>query len=81
MEQAIFSGLMVFILRYRSLRSFCLENKNNPFTMKNFDKGITIKDIPSDDGLRYCLQTVSTKSLNDLLKEFSPNFGKEENTQ
>ncbi len=38
MEQAIFSGLMVFILRYRSLRSFCLENKNNPFSMKNFHK-------------------------------------------
>lgn len=70
MEQAIFSGLMIFILRYRSLHSFCLENKNNPFTLKNFGKGITIKDIPSDDGLRYCLQTVSTKSLNDLLKDF-----------
>ncbi len=26
--------------------------------------------MPSDDDLRYCLQTVSTKSLNDLLKDF-----------
>ncbi len=70
MEQVVFSGLMMFILRYRSLRSYCLENKENPNTMANFARGITISEIPSDDGHRYCLQTVSTKSLNGLLKDF-----------
>lgn len=71
MEQAIFSGLCpIFALRYRSLRSFYLENKNNPITMKNFDKGIVIKDIPVDDDIGYCLQTVSTKIFNDLLMDF-----------
>lgn len=70
MEQAIFSGMMIFFLRHRSLRAFCIENKDNAFAMKNFDKAITIADIPDDDGLRYILQTVSTKSFNDLLKDF-----------
>lgn len=70
MEQIFCCGLMVFLLRHRSLRSFCLENKGNPYTLKNFGRWITIKDIPSDDEIRYSLQTVSTKSLNDLLREF-----------
>jgi hypothetical protein len=61
---------MIFILRFRSIRSFSLENKNNPNSLKNFQKWITINDIPSDDELRYCLQTVSTKSLNNLLKDY-----------
>ncbi len=50
MEQAVFFGLMVFVLRYRSLRSFCFENKNN---------------VPSDDELKYILQCVSTRSLKN----------------
>jgi hypothetical protein len=70
MEQIFCCGLMVFLLRHRSLRSFCLENKDNPLTVKNLNRWITIKDIPSDDELRYVLQTASTKSLNDLLREF-----------
>ena len=69
-EQAVFCGLMVFVLRYRSLRSFCFENKNNPRSLKNFQKWITISDVPSDDELRYILQCVSTRSLNNLLKEY-----------
>lgn len=70
MEQVIFSGLMMFILRYRSLRSFCIENKGNPSTIKNFSRWISISDLPSDDELRYCLQTLSTRSLNHLLKDY-----------
>lgn len=70
MEQVVFCGLMMFALRYRSLRSYCLENKGNPLTIKNFQSWISISDIPSDDELRYCLQTVSTKSLNLLLKDY-----------
>lgn len=69
-EQVIFSGLMMFILRYRSLRSYCMENRGNPFTIKNYQRWITINEIPSDDEHRYCLQTVSTKSLNLLLKDY-----------
>ncbi len=65
----MFCGLMVFMLRYRSLRSFSLENKGNPLTVKNFARWITINDIPGDDELRYGLQTVSTLSLNNLLKD------------
>lgn len=37
--------------------------------MANFQKWITISGIPSDDELRYCLQTVSTKSLNKILQQ------------
>lgn len=70
MEQVVFSGLMMFIMRYRSLRSYSIENKGNPFAIKNFQRWITISDIPSDDEFRYCMQTVSTNSLNLLLKDF-----------
>lgn len=69
-EQVIFCTLMLFILRYRSLRSYCLENRNNDFTIKNFQRWITIYNIPSEDSLRYTLQTVSTPSLNLLLKDY-----------
>ncbi len=69
-EQVVFSGLMMFIMRYRSLRSYSIENKSNPFTIKNFQRWITISDIPSDDEFRYCMQTVSTNSLNLLLKDY-----------
>jgi hypothetical protein len=74
MEQIFYCGLMVFLLRHRSLRSFYLENKNNPYTVKNLNRWITTKGIPSDDELRYTLQTVSTKSLNDLLRELHQNL-------
>lgn len=57
-------------MRYRSLRSYSIENKNNPFSIKNFQRWITISDIPSDDEFRYCMQTVSTNSLNLLLKDY-----------
>lgn len=69
-EQVFFSGLMIFLLRYRSLRSFCLEHRGNPNSIKNLKQHISISDIPSDDELRYCLQTVPTKNLNMLLKNF-----------
>lgn len=70
MEQVVFCGLMIFLLRYRSLRSFFMENRDNPRSLKNFQEWITIHGIPSDDQLRYCLQTVSTRSLNELLQSF-----------
>jgi hypothetical protein len=70
MEQVVFSGLMMFVMRYRSLRSYTIENKGNPFAIKNFQRWITISDIPSDDEFRYCMQTVSTNSLNLLLKDY-----------
>ncbi len=73
-EQIFCCGLMVFLLRHRSLRSFYLENKDNPYTIKNLNRWLTIKGIPSDDELRYSLQTVSTKSLNSLLREFHQNL-------
>ena len=69
-EQVMFSGLMMFVMRYRSLRSYCLENRDNPYTIKNYQRWITISDIPSDDEFRYCMQTVSTNSLNLLLKDY-----------
>ena len=69
-QQVVFSGLMLFIMRYRSLRSYCLENENNPYAILNFQRWITITDIPNDDEFRYCLQTVSTNSLNLLLKDY-----------
>ncbi len=69
MEEIFFCGLMVFLLRHRSLRSFCKENRDNQYTVKNFGRWITIKDIPSDDEIRYSLQTVGTQSINNLLKE------------
>ena len=70
MEQVVFCSLMMFVLRYRSLRSYCLENRGNPSVIQNFGRWITITDIPSDDELRYCMQTVSTNSLNLLLKDY-----------
>lgn len=70
MEQIFCCGLMVFLLRHRLLRSFCLENRDNPYTLKNFCRWLTIRDIPSDDEIRYSLQTVGTKSLNNILREF-----------
>jgi hypothetical protein len=60
---------MVFIFRARSLRAFCLENRDNPITLKNFQRWISIKNVPSDDTMRYSMQTVSSKSLNGLLKD------------
>jgi hypothetical protein len=69
MEQIIFSGLMVFLLRYRSLRAFHFEHKDNPTSLKNFQKWISINEIPSDDQLRYCLQTIPTVDLNNFLKD------------
>lgn len=56
--------------RVKDKCSYCLENKGNPLTIKNFERWITISEIPSDDELRYCLQTVSTQSLNLLLKDY-----------
>lgn len=70
MEQVIFCGLLMFVMRYRSLRSYTLENRNNPFAIKNFQRWITISEVPSDDEFRYNLQTVSTNSLNLLLKDY-----------
>src|SRR5690606_27250962 len=74
MEQVFFCGLMVFLLRHRSLRSFCMENKDNQFTLKNFGRWITIKDVTSDDEMRYSLQTVSTLSMNNNLKKYHQNL-------
>jgi hypothetical protein len=69
MEQMVFCGLMVFILRYRSLRSFIYENRDNDFALKNFQRWLSFKGLPSDDELRYSLQTVPTRSLNKLLQQ------------
>lgn len=69
-EEILFSGLMIFLLRYRSLRSFCLEHRNNEISINNFQRWITISNIPCDDELRYGLQTVRTCSINNLLKDF-----------
>ena len=70
LEQVIFCGLMLFILRHRSLRSFVLETRSNAIAIKNFTRWIAISEVPSDDDLRYCLSTISTKTMNDLLKKF-----------
>lgn len=70
MEQVFFSGLLVFLLRYRSLHSFCQEHRGNSFSIKNLWRYLSINDIPSDDEFRNCLQTVPTKDLNQLLKSF-----------
>jgi len=70
LEQVLFCGLMLFILRHRSLRAFVLETRGSPKAIENFGKGITISEVPSDDDLRYCLSTVSLRSMNGLLKCF-----------
>lgn len=69
MEQVFFSGLLMFILRSRSLRAFTKENRGNETALKNLNRWITISDLPSDDELRYCLQTVPTSGLNFLLRD------------
>ncbi len=70
LEQVIFCGLMLFILRHRSLRSFVLETRGNSVALRNFTRWIAISEVPSDDDLRYCLSTISTKTMNALLKKF-----------
>lgn len=58
-----FTSLQVF-------KIFCLEHRNNEISINNFQRWITISNIPCDDELRYGLQTVRTCSINNLLKDF-----------
>lgn len=69
MEQIFYCGLMVFLPRHRSLRSFCLENINHTNTIKNLSRWIIINEIPSDDDIRYSLQPVTIQGLNAFLCE------------
>lgn len=70
LEQVVFCGLMLFVLRHRSLRAFVYETQNQKAVVKNFGRWIRFSEVPSDDGIRYALSTLSTKTLNDLLKKF-----------
>ncbi len=69
MDQVVFCVLMMFMMRYRSLRSFCKEHGNSEWTLFNFQKYISINAMPSDDEFRYVLNAVPTMSLNLLLKK------------
>lgn len=68
--QTLFCGLSLFLLRHRSLRAFTIELRANTKAQKNFQRWIQFNDVPSDDEMRYILSTVSTASLNGLLKNF-----------
>jgi len=68
--QTLFCGLSLFLLRHRSLRAFTMELRGNTKAQENFQRWIHFKDVPSDDEIRYILSTVSTASMNGLLKNF-----------
>jgi len=68
-EQVFFCALMVPLLRFRSLRSFCIENRDNAATIFNFGRYISITEIPSDDTIRMVLKDVQTESLNTFLNK------------
>lgn len=67
-EHILFLGILLFITRSRSLRSFVIDHKSSLESLKNFKQWIAIKHIPTDDELRYVLQTISTRTLNRILK-------------
>jgi hypothetical protein len=69
MKETLFSGIMMFLLRYRSLRSFTLEHRGNELSLDNFSCFISLSDIPDEDSFRYILEPVTTDSVNLILKK------------
>ncbi|MBK7961115.1 MAG: hypothetical protein IPK04_07825 [Bdellovibrionales bacterium] len=69
MKETLFSGIMMFLLRYRSLRSFTLEHRGNELSLDNFSCFISLSDIPDKDSFRYILESVTTDSVNLILKK------------
>lgn len=69
MKETLFSGIMMFLLRYRSLRSFTLEHRGNELSLDNFSCFISLSDIPDEDSFRYILESVTTDSVNLILKK------------
>jgi len=67
--QVAFCALMMFLTRQRSLRSFCLENRDSEWTLHNFQKWMPMHNVPTDDEIRYVLADLPTTALNDLLRK------------
>ena len=67
MAQVAFCVVMLFLTRQRSLHAFCCENRDSEWTLHNFRKWISIANVPTDDEIRYVLESVPTAPLNELL--------------
>jgi len=65
--QVAFCTLMMSLTRQRSLRSFCMENRDSEWTLHNFQKWMPMHNVPTDDDIRYVLADVPTSAMNDLL--------------
>ncbi|MBK7961561.1 MAG: hypothetical protein IPK04_10420 [Bdellovibrionales bacterium] len=74
MKETLFSGIMMFLLRYRSLRSFTLEHRGNELSLDNFSCFISLSDIPDEDSFRYILESVTTDSVNLILKKIHKDW-------
>lgn len=68
MGQIAFCTLMMFLTRQRSLRAFCLENRDSEWTLRNFQKWMPMHNVPTDDEIRYALSELPTAALNGLLR-------------
>ena len=75
MEQVFFCGLMLFVLRYRSLRSFCLENKITTLHLETFKDGSQsmpfLAMIRSDIACRQYRLEASIRLYNNFMRKVS----------
>jgi hypothetical protein len=69
MGQVTFCTLMMFLTRQRSLRAFCMENRDSEWALHNFQKWLPMQNVPTDDEVRYVLADVPTSAPNELLRK------------
>lgn len=69
MQHVVFAVILLFIQRQRSLRAFCFENQRGPFLAWNLEKWFPNFKIPTDDSIRYTLETIPTGNINRFLKD------------
>lgn len=79
--EVILSGICLFLFRYPSIRSFVKEFRGNEVALANLNEFFTLKDVPSDDELRYALSHVPTSFFNRTLRSLHQRLERKKQVQ
>jgi hypothetical protein len=77
--QVAFCRLIMSLTRQRSLRSFCMENRDSEWPLHNFQKWMPMHNVPTDDEIRYVLTDVPRSAMNDLLHKIHAGLDRKKN--
>lgn len=79
--EVVLLGLCMFLFRYRSLRSFVREFRDNSVAISNLNEFFTIKAVPSEDELRYALSKIPSSAFNKILQKIHQRLERKKQVQ